>query len=141
MSPAVGRWPTPHQDTSVDWTDTAPTSGPTRDICHSFLGRFWTNGKEYSGVELSQLDYFSSAVSGLGYKQLGGGERLSRAGYGKLNWETTVRSFCHSSLQELGKSTKEKTVSSSLCVSGSSPKAMKITCWEKCCILHKSQYD
>lgn len=131
----------------MDRTETGPTSDPTRDICHSFLGRFGADGKEYSSVEMFQLDYFSSAVSGLGYKQLGDGERLSSAGYEKLNWEIIVIRFWHNSLQdnqdnqELGKSTKGKPVSSPLCVSGSSPKAVEITCWEKWCISHKPQCD
>lgn len=40
---------------------------------------------------MSQLANFRGAVSSLGYKGVGDGERLSSAGYGKLNWEITVR--------------------------------------------------
>lgn len=57
--PCSGKMVNPHQETSIDRAETASTSGPTRDICHSFLGRFKTDGKEYSSVE---LDYFNSAV-------------------------------------------------------------------------------
>lgn len=60
--PCSGKVANPQQEPSMDRAETAPTSGPTRDIFHSFLGRFWIDGKEYSSVELSQLDCFSSAV-------------------------------------------------------------------------------
>lgn len=60
--PCSGKVANPHQETNMDRAETAPTSGHTRDICHSFLCRFWIDGKEYNSVELSQLDCFSSAV-------------------------------------------------------------------------------
>ena len=44
----------PHQETSMDRAEAAPTPGPTREMCHWFLDSFWADGREYGSVEVSE---------------------------------------------------------------------------------------